>query len=195
VLASVTFSLSPDGNGAYQVNRAPSTNIGTVNVRVFLDHDQDGKYNDEVDEVLENVRLKNQSDISGKNGMIALKGPAYRLAHIKIDENTLPDPFMVTSPPVAVRPRPTHINTMNIPVWETGEIEGQSEPGELIELLENGKVIDSTHAEFDGFFLFEKVRFNKYVVRSRHQHQSVEVNRKHPIARVKWRGVYKLAKS
>ena len=195
VLASVTFSLSPDGNGSYQMDRNSSTNIGTVNVRVFLDHDQDGKYNSEVDEVLENVRLKNRSDKSSEHGMIALKGPAYRLAHVKIDENTLPDPFMVTSPPVAVRPRPTHINTMNIPVWETGEIEGQAEPGELVELFENGEMIDSTHAEFDGFFLFEKVRFNKYGVRTRQHHQNVEVNREHPIARVKWKGVYKLAKS
>jgi len=195
VTASVTFSLSPDSTGSYQVSRDSSTNIGTVNVRVFLDHDQDGQYNSEIDEVLENVRLKNRSDESSKHGMIALKGPAYRLAHIKIDENTLPDPFMVTSPPVAVRPRPTHINTMNIPVWETGEIEGQAEPGELVELIEKGMVIDSTHAEFDGFFLFEKVRFNKYGVRTRRQHQNVEVTREHPIARVKWNGVYHLAKS
>ena len=195
IMASVTFSLSPDSTGSYQMNRSPSTNVGTVNVRVFLDHDQDGQYNSEVDEVLENVRLKNQSDVSGKNGMIALKGPAYRLAHVRIDENSLPDPFMVTSPPVAVRPRPTHINTMNVPVWETGEIEGQAEPGELVELVDNGKVIASTHAEFDGFFLFEKVRFKKYGVRTQHQHQIVEVSREHPIARVKWNKAYQLAKS
>lgn len=127
--------------------------------------------------------------------MIALKEPAYRLAYIKIDENSLPDPFMVTSLPVAVRPRPTHINTMNIPVWETGEIEGQAEPGELVELFESGKLIDSTHAEFDGFFLFEKVRFNKYEVRIRGQQQNVEVSREHPVVRVKWKDIYKLAKS
>ena len=178
----------------YQMNRNPSTNIGTVNVRVFLDHDQDGKYDSEIDELLENVRLKNYSEESGENGMIAFKGPAYRLARLKIDENTLPDPFMVSSPAVAVRPRPTHINTMNIPVWETGEIEGQAEPGELVELIEDGKVIASTHAEFDGFFLFEKVRFKIYEVRTGQQYQKVEVNRKHPIARVKWKSEYQVAK-
>ncbi len=195
VIASVTFSLSPNASGGYQVSRNPSTNIGTVNVRVFLDHDQDGKYNSETDELLENVRLKNHSEESGKNGMIAFKGPAYRLARLKIDENTLPDPFMVSNPAVAVRPRPTHINTMNIPVWETGEIEGQAEPGERVELIEDGKVIASTHAEFDGFFLFEKLRFKIYEVRARQQLQKVEVNRKHSVARVKWKDVYQVAKN
>ena len=195
VTASVTFSLSPGLSGGYQMNRNPSTNIGTVNVRVFLDHDQDGKYDSETDELLENVRLKNFSDESGENGMIAFKAPAYRLAQLKIDENTLPDPFMVISPAVAVRPRPTHINTMNIAVWETGEIEGQAEPGELVELIEDGKVIDSTYAEFDGFFLFEKVLFKIYEVRTWQQHQKVVVDRKHLIARVKWDGEYKVAKN
>ena len=139
--------------------------------------------------------LKNQSEASDSNGMIAYKGPAYRLAKLTIDENTLPDPFMVTVPPVAVRPRPTHINTLNIPVWETGEIEGQAGPGELVELIEGGKVIATTHAEFDGFFLFEKLRFKKYGVRWGQRTQAVEINRKHPIARVKWKGEYQLAKS
>jgi hypothetical protein len=194
VTASVTFSLSPDLSGGYQVNRNSSTNIGTVNVRVFLDHNQDGIYNSAIDELLENVRLQHQSDESGKNGMIAFKGSAYRLARLKIDENTLPDLFMISPDPVAVRPRPTHINTMNIPVWETGEIEGQAEPGELVELIEDGKVIASTHAEFDGFFLFGKVRFKIYGVRTRRQLQKVEVNRNHPIARVRWNGEYELAK-
>jgi hypothetical protein len=194
VMASVSFSLSPDSTGAYQVNRRPSTNVGTVNVRVFLDHDQDGIYNSEIDELLEDVRLENRSEESNKNGMIAVKSPAYRLARLKIDENTLPDIFMVSPPPVAVRPRPSHINTMNIPVWETGEIEGRAEPGDVIELIEDGKVVDSTRAEFDGFFLFEKVRYKKYKIRTRQQIQKVEVNRKHPIVQVAWRDVIRVAK-
>jgi hypothetical protein len=194
VLATVSFSLSPDSNGGYDMNRSPSVNSGTVNVRVFLDHDQDGIYNSEIDELLEDVRLENRTEESGINGMIAVKGPAYRLTRLKIDENTLPDLFMVSPPPVAVRPRPSHINTMNIPVWETGEIEGRAEPGDVIELIENGKVIDSTRAEFDGFFLFEKVRFKKYKVRSRQQIQKVEVNRKHPIVQVAWNDAIRIAK-
>ncbi len=196
VVASVTFSLSPGATGAYQMNRNSSTNIGTVKVRVFLDHDQDGTYDFETDELLENIRLKNQTEKSGQNGMIAFKAPAYRLARLEIDENTLPDPFMVTSPAVAVRPRPTHINTLNMAVWETGEIEGQAEPGELVELIKDGKVIASTHAEFDGFFLFEKVRLLKrYEVRAGKQHQKIEVNREHLVARVKWDGEYQVSKN
>lgn len=176
------------------MHRNPSTNMGTVNVRVFLDHDQDGKYDIETDELLENVRLEKHADQSGKNGMIAYKAPAYRLAKLKIDENTLPDPFMVISPAVSVRPRPSHINTLNMAVWETGEIEGQVEPGELVELIEDGKVVDSTHAEFDGFFLFEKVLFKVYEVRTGQQRQKVLVDRKNSIARVKWNDKYKVAK-
>ncbi|MFQ6615032.1 MAG: hypothetical protein ACE5D1_09340, partial [Fidelibacterota bacterium] len=194
VVASVTFSLSPDLSGGYQINRNSSTNVGTVNVRVFLDHNQDGIYDRETDDLLENVRLKSYSGESGEEGVIAFKRPAYRLARVKIDENSLPDPFMVTSSAVAVRPRPTHINTMNIPVWETGEIEGQAEPGELVELINDGKVVASAYAEYDGFFLFEKVLFKKYKVRTGQQHQNVEVNRNHLIAQVRWNGEYELAK-
>ena len=194
IIATVSFSLSPDSDGGYSVNRTPSVNNGTVNVRVFLDHDQDGIYNSEIDELLEDVRLENRTEESGANGMIAVKGPAYRLTRLKIDENSLPDIFMVSPPPVAVRPRPSHVNTMNIPVWETGEIEGRAESGDVIELIENGKVIDSTRAEFDGFFLFEKVRYKKYKVRSRQQVQKVEVNRKHPIVQVAWNDAIQVAK-
>jgi len=102
---------------------------------------------------------------------------------------------MVSSPAVGIYPRPTHINTMNIAVWETGEIEGQAEPGELVELIQDGKVIASTHAEFDGFFLFEKVRFNIYEVRSRQQYQKVAVDLKHMIARVKLEGEYNVVEN
>jgi hypothetical protein len=193
VQASASFSLSPDSTGAYQVNRSPSTNIGTVNVRVFLDHNQDGIYNSGIDELLEDVQLENRTEESNKNGMIAVKGPAYRLTRLKIDENTLPDLFMISPEPVAVRPRPSHINTMNIPVWETGEIEGRAEPGDLIELIEDGKVIASIRAEFDGFFLFEKVRFRIYKVRNGQQLQKVEVSRKHPIVQVAWRNRLRVA--
>jgi len=184
--ASVSFSLSPNTQGAYHMHRNPGTSLGTVNVRVFLDHDQDGVYNSETDELIENVKLENQSDVSDESGMVALKAPAYRLTRIKIDDKSLPDPFMVTPPPVAVRPRPSHINTMNIPVWETGEIEGVAEPGEVIELMADGKVIDTTQAEFDGFFLFEKVRFRDYQVHRHLDIQKIQVNRTHPIVRVKW---------
>jgi hypothetical protein len=194
VMATVSFSLSPDLAGGYQASRKPSTDIGTVNVRVFLDHDQDGTYNSEIDELLENVSLENRAEESNKNGMIAVKSPAYRLTRLKIDENTLPDLFMVSPPSVAVRTRPSHINTMNIPVWETGEIEGRAEPGDVIDLIEDGKVVDSTRAEFDGFFLFEKVRYKKYKIRTQQKVQTVEVNRKHPIVQVAWRDVIRVAK-
>lgn len=187
VNASISFSLSPDSKGAYQMRRNPSTGMGTVNVRVFLDHDQDGEYNNEVDELLENVRMEHQRDTSNEFGIVALKGPAYRLTRLKIDEQTLPDPYMVSPPPVAVRPRPSHVNTINIPVWETGEIEGMAEPGERIELIADNKIVATTHAEFDGFFLFEKLRFKIYDVRRNDQSQKVEVHRKRPIARVNWK--------
>ena len=93
-----------------------------------------------------------------------------------------------------MRTRPSHINTIHIPVWETGEIEGRAEPGELIELIEKGKVIATTRAEFDGFFLFEKVRFKTYGIRTRRQFQKVVVNRTHPIVQVAWRDNIRVAK-
>lgn len=184
--ASLSFSLTPADDGSYQAQRNPSTSIGTVNVRVFLDHNQDGKYDRGVDELMRDVGIRGQKDLSGKNGTIAFKAVSYRLALLEIDEGTLPDPYMVTAPATGVWPRPTHINTLDMAIWETGDIEGIAKPGELVELIHDGKVVAHTFADYDGFFLFEKARFNSYVVRSGKKKQRVVLNREHILAQVTW---------
>jgi hypothetical protein len=125
--------------------------------------------------------------VSGDRGIIPFRGVAYRLTRLEIDEDTLPDPYMVTSPAVGVYPRPTHINTLDFPVWETGDVEGTAVPGELVELIYRGKVVDQTFADFDGYFLFEKARFHSYIVRSGGKDRRVILDRNHILAQIEFK--------
>jgi len=59
-------------------------------------------------------------------------------------------------------------------------------PGATIELLKEGEVIRQVRAEFDGFVLFEKVRFGTYTVRTEGAESSVSIDQKHPIAVLAW---------
>lgn len=186
LLASMSFSITPGESGGYQVQRNPSTNIGTVNVRVFLDHNQNGKFDSGIDELMPDIKIRGQKDLSGENGNIAFKGVAYRSTHLEIDDGTLPDPYMVTAPAVRVWPRPTHIKNLDMAIWETGDIEGKAKPGGLVELIHDGKVVAHTFADYDKYFLFEKVRFNSYIVQSGKNKEEVILNREQILAQIEW---------
>jgi len=185
VIASMSFSLGPDPKGDYGVHGEPGTTTSRVNVRVFQDNDNNGVYNED-DEVLEGVRLIGKQGTSDENGLVSFRSPSYHQAQIGVNEKTLEDPYSIPSPPLSVRPRPGRQITIDFPIWETGEIEGLATPGATIELLKEGEVIRQVRAEFDGFVLFEKVRFGTYTVRTEGAESSVSIDQKHPIAVLAW---------
>lgn len=186
VIASVTFSLSPDASGRYKASRKSLSNVGQVDVRVFVDKNNDGMFN-ENDEPLEGVQLVRGGDqTTKKNGIASLKRPPHRVVSVAVDENSLEDPFMVAGPAVLARPRPSHRLFVDMPVWETGEIEAKVQPGTLVELLQNGEVRRSKYADYDGFIVFEKVQYGTYSVRSGDRSGEILIDRDHAVGSVQW---------
>jgi hypothetical protein len=186
VIASVTFSLSPKSSGKYQVSRKSLSNLGQVDVRIFVDKNNDGRFNQD-DEPLEGVQLvRGGGQETNKNGIASLKRPPHRIVNVAINETSLEDPFLVAGPPVLVRPRPSHRLFVEIPVWETGEIEAQVEPGSLVEVFRNDKLLSSRYADFDGFIVFEKVPYGAYSVRSVDRTAKVSIDREHAVGSVQW---------
>ena len=186
VVASVTFSLSPTSSGSYQVASKPATNVGRVDVRVFIDKNEDGVFN-QGDEPLPGVRLLRGGGLTtNEKGLATLKRPPYRLTAIQVDEKSLIDPFWVAGPAFNVRPHPGQPVVVNMPVWETGEIEAVSEPGALVELMQDEKVVDSKYSEFDGFVVFEKLRYGAYSVRTGDRLANIQIDTKHPVRAAQW---------
>ena len=186
VVASVTFSLSPSSSGSYEAASKPATNIGRVDVRVFIDKNEDGIFNSG-DEPLKGVRLlRGGGQTTNDQGLATLKRPPYRLTAIQVDEKSLQDPFWVPGPAFNVRPHPGQPVVVDVPVWETGEVEAVSEPGALVELMKDNRVIDSKYSEFDGFVVFEKLRYGTYSVRSGDRLANIQIDPKHPVRAAQW---------
>jgi hypothetical protein len=186
VIASVTFSLSPNASGRYQASRKSLSNVGQVDVRVFVDKNHDGLFNEE-DEPLEGVQLvRGKAEGTNENGIASLKRPPHRIVSVAVKESSLEDPFMVAGPAVLIRPRPSHRLFVEMPVWETGEIEATVESGALVELFQKDKVMSSKYADYDGFIVFEKVQYGTYSVRSGDRSGKVFIDQDHAVGSVRW---------
>ena len=187
VTASVTFSLSPNASGRYQASRKSLSNVGQVDVRVFVDKNHDGLFNKD-DQPLEGVQLvRGSGSETNKKGISSLKRPPHRIVSVAVSEKSLEDPFMVAGPAVLVRPRPSHRMFVEMPVWETGEIETSVEPGALVELFQNEKIMSSKYADYDGFIVFEKVQYGTYSVRSGDRSGKVFIDRDRAVGSVQWK--------
>ena len=93
---------------------------------------------------------------------------------IGIDAGSLPDPFVQPATSgVVVTPRPGIPMIVELPLVSAGEISGylikeggRALTGVDIELLDKaGRVVKTTRAEYDGFFLFESVPYGQYRMR------------------------------
>ncbi|MFH1842165.1 MAG: hypothetical protein ABIF77_03075 [bacterium] len=179
---SVTTSLGRDPrSGHWHVQRERMATGCAASVFVYLDRNADGRFDAE-DEPLPGVRLKGltlwrdlATDSAGNIFLPSL--PADRRLPVQVEVESLPDPFLI--PTVTGLTACGHaggIVYLEFPVTYSGEIEGsvtirrhekyQSQPGLVLELLAaDGTVLATTVSEFDGYFLFQKVRPGRYLVR------------------------------
>jgi hypothetical protein len=153
---------------------------GAVSARVFLDQDGDGRCGPG-DSPLPGARFELDgrplAAATGEDGTAWLRLPAYGRADLSIAEASLADPSWVSvRQGIGLVPRPGAAWTADFPIVATGEIDGAvflAQPGGRreasnvrLQLLDaGGAVAQEVKSQYDGFYLFEKVRPGRYTLR------------------------------
>jgi len=179
--ASTSFGRNPR-TGDFFVSGRQVAKQGGMAAKVFLDNNDNGIFDEDVDEPLENVRLTTNGSVSktqsDKDGNILVTGiQAYRNVDLALEKRSLEDPAWLANPAgVRIYPRPGVIDTIDFPIIVSGEIDSTvfrkkgkwaSEVSDaVLQLLnEKGDVVRETKSAFDGFYLFDYVRPGKYTLR------------------------------
>ena len=159
--------------------------LGRGLASIFVFHDKNGNFiYDGADEVLPdvivesvNVRRRATTNESGYATITSLS--TAQPTDIVIDENTLPDSFMVSAfPGVSVFPIAGQKHILTFPVHLSGEVDGimylEDESGNrrpytnrkvvLIPIDEAERTPIETQSMFDGFFLFSRVPPGRYIL-------------------------------
>ena len=183
---TVTFrastSLGPFGeNREYYVSRDKLSGIAPVQARVFLDRNYDGVFTEEDDEPIESARLnvggRRSKEETNEDGIVTmLQSNVYQNVAATIDEASVDDPYYkISSKGYAIQPRPASMPIVDLPMIETGAIDGSvyyNETGNPVEGLTlelvntEGEVIQTSETAFDGFYTFEFVPPGTYTVRA-----------------------------
>lgn len=177
---SLRFSLGyePIENSIF-TSAQPIAQSGAVAVRVFEDLNMNGTF-DENEPPMENATVKalqSYRQEQTNNSGVAVLSSLYNntTTDIVVDESTLDGPFMITAiPGVAIKARKGFVDKVDLPVVKAGEVEGiiylkekngENNPAPYIMLNlvdKNGKVVASTRSEYDGYYLFTKVKPGSY---------------------------------
>lgn len=155
---------------------------GKVIGRVFLDENLNGVIDDD-DTPLEDVQLEingsRKPQKTNANGAVAMvSGSSRERINVTVSQGTLTDPFWAsTQPGYSVLARPGVETNLDFPIVRTGEIEGtlylaiadgtQRElsrvPLELVNA--DGRIVNETDSQFDGYYLFTPVLPGNYTLR------------------------------
>jgi hypothetical protein len=179
---NLNFSLSAQPliyGDIYQTNNK-LTQTGSVSVRVFIDANQNAKY--EMGEVLlPNVQVSAVQAVrraySDELGIAKIMGLSDGLlTDIVVDRSTLPGGMLTPLVDgVSIRSRGGYADAIDFPVVTTTEIEGVVTYETNDEVLpiarsrvllinQRGDVIKETNTEFDGYYVFEDVMSGIYRV-------------------------------
>ena len=172
LLGRVGIGLSQDNN-AFFTNKSLSSQ-STLSARVFFDKNNNGRF-DKGDSPLENVEVETTQNrrraTTNSQGVAILTSlPSYQKTDIKIDLSKQEEGFLIRADEgVSIAPRPGALQTIDIPVVQSLEIEGYAQElqrnGDLINkarvpiLLKDlsGKTIKEVTSEFDGYFLITEI--------------------------------------
>ncbi len=154
---------------------------GALSVRVFLDSNTNGVFDDE-DTPLEGVRFNaGQTSFkqrTNKHGLAYVSGlNTYKTINFSVDKGSLEDPFWVAVPEgVSVSLRPGVPGRVDFPIITTGEIDGTiyRRSGEwarevrdvVVQLVnKDGEVVKQVQSSFDGFYLMDFITPGEYTLR------------------------------
>ncbi|WP_067096916.1 hypothetical protein [Marinomonas atlantica] len=172
LLGRVGIGLTQNNSAFF--TRMPISSQGTLSTRVFLDNNRNGRF-DLGDRPLPNVEVETlqsyRKATTNSQGVAVLAAlPSYQQTDINIDLSQLDDPYLIRADQgVSIAPRPGSIQTLDIPVVPSVEIEGYvkelQQNGNLANkarvpvLLKDasGAVIEEVTSEFDGYFLITEI--------------------------------------
>jgi hypothetical protein len=171
----IRFSLGyePLDNSMFTSSR-PISQSGAVAVRVFEDLNMNGVY-DQNERPIENATVKAlqafRQEKTNDSGVAVISSIHNDITtDVIVDESTLDGPFMITAiPGKAIKARKGYIEKLDLPVVKAGEVEGivylkdQAAPYINLNLIDqNDKVVATTRSEFDGYYLFTRVKPGNY---------------------------------
>ena len=176
---SLTFSMGPNPHGkGFHMSSEKLASSGQAAVLVYQDLNADGiRQKDEPFEKAVEITagLNGRGRATDENGQTVIGGlEPYVPILIGIDAGSLPDPFVQpANSGMVVTPRPGIPIVVELPLVSAGEISGylikeggKAMTGVDVELLDKaGRVVKTTRAEYDGFFLFESVPYGQYRLR------------------------------
>ena len=167
--------------GSWQTEYRPYANNGSVSTQVYIDDNGNGR-KDADERGLKDISLRiNGSSIAQKTdeqGIAYITGiETYRELDLDVSVESLEDPLW--NPSIKGKRlllRPGHTTLIDFPIVVTGEIDGtvfavlngreQAVSGVIIELADlDGKVVQTTKTEYDGFYLLSKIPLDTYTVR------------------------------
>ncbi len=168
------------GKGWGRLSSKPRAGSGGVAVTLFRDDNGDGRRDPgeapvpggiQVDGTPIAIRLADKARIAPR--LVEGLDPSAPVK-IAVDASSLADPFDVPATAgVMVVPRAGMITPVELGVVGTGSVEGKLTDangvvaGELIELVDSQGIVRRVRSEFDGYFIFEGVRYGHYRLRSK----------------------------
>jgi hypothetical protein len=173
---NLNFSLDP--RHGITLSRRPLAEGGMVHATVYRDLNSNGVL--DPGEPLEKNALittgsRQAERKTDSSGSVTIGGlTAYQPIPVGIDVTSLNDPMLTPEKALqVVVPRPGIAADVQIGLIGGGSVEGAlMKSGELgfegvdLELVDaNGKVAGTARTDFDGFFLFERVAYGRYMLR------------------------------
>ncbi|MDH5545295.1 MAG: hypothetical protein OEZ43_06860 [Gammaproteobacteria bacterium] len=183
---SVNFSM---GTGAafdprtrgWKRDASPVADTGMLSLRVFLDKNRNGTFDEEDDPISGvgfHINGYPKFEFTDENGIAFLtRLPVSEYVSIGVREETIADPLWIPEiPGIKTVINPGRVAIYDFPVKMTGEIDGVTfisrggvtkEIGEvMLELVDNtGTVIQQTTSAYDGFYVFTRVPMGQYTIR------------------------------
>ncbi len=180
VALTASFARNPTTQ-AWTVQAQNAAKAGMAVTRIFVDNDQDGRWT-EGDEMLPEAAVLVDDRPSRRfrpNGGALLTGlPVHQAVSISIDMTSIQDPYLL--PPIDAAQRfyfrPGVVTPIDIPLNRSGEVVGEvllrreeelRGVGEVqLQLVDSDGVVKAkTLSEYDGFFVFERLKFGAYDLR------------------------------
>lgn len=179
---STSFGHNPNAD-RWAFSSESMTRAGMVVPRVYWDKSQNGHFDPDVDEPIEESNfvvdgVHRDEYVTNEEGIAALpRIRTHEYTDVELRRRSLYDPFFVPSREGhTVVARPGVHTEVDFPVVMTGEVDGtvryvhdgveRPATSLTMQLLdEDGEIVDETTTAFDGFYLFDFLKPGTYTVR------------------------------